>query len=105
MARRVKLHVAGVVENMSWFTADDGTRYDLFGSGGGELLARELDTPLLGQVPFVPALRAGADLGSPIVSSHPGDEASIAVRAVAERLLEQAPTKVRPTGLRLMSNS
>ena len=59
-ARKLKLAVRGVVENMSWFTADDGTRYELFGAGGGAQLAQDLGVPLLGQVPFLPALaRAG----------------------------------------------
>jgi ATP-binding protein involved in chromosome partitioning len=53
-ARRLKLSVRGVVENMSWFTGDDGTRYELFGAGGGETLAADLGIPLLGQVPWCP---------------------------------------------------
>ena len=60
-ARKLKLSVRGVVENMSWFTGDDGTRYELFGRGGGQALADDLGVPLLGQVPLVPALREGAD--------------------------------------------
>ncbi len=64
MAKKVNQDIVGVVENMSWFTGDDGTRYELFGAGGGEELARELDAPLLGKVPLVPALREGADTGS-----------------------------------------
>ncbi len=55
MAEKVDLQVIGVVENMSWFTGDDGTRYELFGSGGGEELADQLEVPLLAQVPLVPA--------------------------------------------------
>ena len=57
-ARRLKLSVRGVIENMSWFTGDDGTRYELFGSGGGETLAADLGVPLLGQVPLVNAVRS-----------------------------------------------
>ncbi|HWE71335.1 MAG TPA: P-loop NTPase, partial [Acidimicrobiales bacterium] len=60
-ARKLKLSVRGVIENMSWFTGDDGTRYELFGSGGGEQLAGELGVPLLAQVPLVPAVREGGD--------------------------------------------
>ena len=51
-ARRLKLSVRGVIENMSWFTGDDGTRYELFGSGGGATLAADLGVPLLGRVPL-----------------------------------------------------
>ncbi len=83
MARKVNQDVMGVVENMSWFTGDDGKRYDIFGSGGGQVLADELEVPLLGQVPLVPALREGADRGLPATISDPGGEASAAFEALA----------------------
>ncbi len=63
MARRVNQEILGVVENMSWFTGDDGKRYALFGEGGGQELADELEVPLLGQVPLVPAMRKGPTPG------------------------------------------
>jgi ATP-binding protein involved in chromosome partitioning len=103
MARQVKLHVAGVIENMSWFTGDDGARYEIFGTGGGRLLADELGVPLLGQVPLVPALREGGDLGRPVVVGDPAGEASQALEAVAGRLLEQRPAKVRRPELRIVA--
>ena len=103
MGRRIKMHIAGVVENMSWFTGKDGERYELFGRGGGELLAAELDVPLLGCIPLVPALREGGDLGTPIVVSDPTCEAAVALDAVAGLLLEQRPTKIRRPELRIMS--
>src|SRR6202011_3459237 len=59
MARKVNLSVVGVVENMSWFRGDDGTAYEIFGSGGGEELAHDLEVPLLGRVPLVAGLREG----------------------------------------------
>ena len=59
MAEKVSLDVKGVIENMSWFTGDDGTRYEIFGAGGGQELAERLDVPLLGQDPA----RAGAARG------------------------------------------
>jgi ATP-binding protein involved in chromosome partitioning len=86
MAEKVELEVTGVIENMAWFTGDDGTRYELFGSGGGAELADRLGVPLLGQVPLVPALREGGDVGAPIVVTRPDDEAAIAFRTIAERL-------------------
>src|SRR3546814_5040932 len=52
MSQKVNLEVKGVIENMSWFTGDDGKRYDIFGDGGGEDLAERLGAPLLGQVPL-----------------------------------------------------
>jgi len=102
MAEKVDLDVIGIVENMSWFTGDDGTRYDLFGHGGGAELAQHLGVPLLGQVPLVPALRAGGDDGNPIVVARPDDESAVAFRAIAERLdTELAPTRVYSPELRL----
>ncbi len=93
-ARKLKLSVRGVIENMSWFTADDGVRYELFGAGGGAALAGDLGVPLLGQVPLVQELRAGGDVGRPIVVEHPDDEASQAFVAVAERLVSLGPARV-----------
>ena len=59
MAEKVNLEVKGVIENMSWFTGDDGKRYELFGAGGGAELAERLEVPLLGQVPLVPDAARG----------------------------------------------
>lgn len=84
MAKKVNLPLRGVIENMSWFTGDDGTRYELFGSGGGAQLADELGVPLLGQVPLVPALRHGGDVGQPIVVVDPNGEAATAFAGLAE---------------------
>jgi ATP-binding protein involved in chromosome partitioning len=92
MAEKVNLEVRGVIENMSWFTGDDGTRYELFGRGGGEALAETLGVPLVGQVPFVPALRQGSDTGQPIMAHEPDSEVSRAIAAVAERIA----TELRP---------
>lgn len=101
MARQVKLRVAGVVENMSWFISNDGERHELFGAGGGALLARELEVPLLGQIALVPAVREGADQGEPVVGRHPDSESSRAIDAVAGRLLDLAPTRIRNPQLRI----
>jgi ATP-binding protein involved in chromosome partitioning len=95
MARKVKLSVTGVIENMSWFTGNDGERYEIFGSGGGGLLAQELGVPLLGQVPLVPALREGGDVGAPIVVTEPDSEASLAIDTIAAELLKIAPPRIR----------
>ena len=93
-ARKLKLAVRGVIENMSWFTGDDGTRYELFGRGGGEQLARDLGVPLLAQVPFVPALREGGDVGAPITVTDPDGEAATAFGALAERIVALGPARV-----------
>ncbi len=93
-ARKLKLAVRGVVENMSWFTGDDGTRYELFGSGGGASLAADLQVPLLGQVPLIPALREGGDEGVPVVVAEPDGEAAAAFSALAARIDELGPARV-----------
>jgi ATP-binding protein involved in chromosome partitioning len=93
-ARKLKLSVRGVVENMSWFTGDDGTRYELFGRGGGAELAADLGVPLMVQVPLVPALREGGDTGRPITVTDPDGEASIAFSALAEHLVAIGPARV-----------
>jgi len=86
MARKVNLAVRGVIENMSWFTGDDGMRYEIFGAGGGQLLADDLQVPLLGQVPLVTALREGGDVGRPVTLTDPAGEASQAFDALAKRV-------------------
>lgn len=91
MARKVNQDIVGVVENMSWFTGDDGKRYELFGSGGGAELAAQLDVDLLGQVPLVPELREGADVGRPIVAIDPEGEAASAFARLADELVARGP--------------
>ena len=91
MAKKVNQEVVGVIENMSWFTGDDGKRYELFGSGGGEALASDLDVPLLGRVPLIPALRQGGDTGQPIVVTDPDGEAAEAFAAIADELVARRP--------------
>jgi len=93
-AKKLKLAVRGVVENLSWFTGDDGTRYELFGAGGGQALADDLEVPLLGQVPLVPDLRVGGDIGVPVRVSDPGGEAARAFDALATRLEELGPARI-----------
>jgi ATP-binding protein involved in chromosome partitioning len=93
-ARRLKLSVRGVVENMSWFTGDDGTRYEIFGAGGGETLAADLGIPLLGRVPLVAAVRQGADEGRPVVAVDRGSETAQSVIAIADRLASLGPARV-----------
>lgn len=83
--------VFGVIENMAWLEQSDGTRLDLFGAGGGELVASRLaklsgaEVPVLGQVPISMALREGSDAGSPVVLVHPQDLAAEAILSIAEK--------------------
>jgi ATP-binding protein involved in chromosome partitioning len=93
-ARRLKLSVRGVIENMSWFTGDDGKRYELFGAGGGATLAADLGIPMLGQVPLVNAVRQGGDEGRPVTAVDPDSETAIAFRDIAEKLAALGPARV-----------
>ncbi len=103
MAKRVQLTVKGVIENMSWFTGDDGKRYELFGSGGGAELARRLEVPLLGQVPLVVDLRSGGDSGNPVAAIDPDGEAGRAFAAIADTIdVSMAPTRRYNPGLKLI---
>ena len=77
MARKTNMRLLGVIENMTG---------DVFGFGGGEALAGELDVPLLGRVPLDPLLREQGDLGAPIVESHPGSETAQSIFAIAEAI-------------------
>jgi ATP-binding protein involved in chromosome partitioning len=93
MAQKVKISVTGVIENMSWFTGDDGTRYEIFGAGGGAELAEQLGVPLLASLPLVAELRHGGDVGEPI-ATRPETEAGAAFAALAETLdVELAPRR------------
>jgi ATP-binding protein involved in chromosome partitioning len=91
MAAEVDQEVIGVVENMSWFTGDDGKRYELFGSGGGQALADELGVDLMARVPLVPAMGRGADQGHPAVVAVPGSEAEKAFDDLARAVIEKRP--------------
>ncbi len=91
MAHKVDLEIGGVIENMSSFTTPSGERFTIFGEGGGQELADELDVPLLGRVPLTMPLRAQADGGLPLVIVDPDDPASQAIRQVARGLIAMAP--------------
>ena len=93
MAAKVNLPVKGIIENMSWFTGDDGKRYEIFGSGGGQELADELGVPLLGKLPLVPELREGGDSGNPIVVAHPESEAAQLFQEIARRIATEMKSK------------
>jgi ATP-binding protein involved in chromosome partitioning len=81
------MKVTGVIENMSYFVCPScDERHQIFGSGGGETLAGELGTTLLGQIPIDVRLREGADAGKPLVVSDPDAPASQALLEVAAAL-------------------
>src|SRR6185436_2333739 len=94
MAHKVRLEIAGIVENMAGFVTPGGERYAIFGEGGGQLLADELDVPLLGNVPLTMALREQADAGTPLVFSDPDDPAAQAIRQTARGVIALTPVEL-----------
>jgi ATP-binding protein involved in chromosome partitioning len=94
MAHKVSLDIAGVVENMSGFTTPGGERFQIFGEGGGQELADELDVPLLGKVPLTMPLREQADAGAPLVGFDPDDAAAQAIRQAARGLIALMPVEL-----------
>jgi ATP-binding protein involved in chromosome partitioning len=87
MFQRVDVPVLGIVENMSWFECPHcGKPSALFGSGGGERLANELQIPLLGQIPLYPRVLQAGDEGQPIVVAEPSSSAAKALMQIAERV-------------------
>jgi ATP-binding protein involved in chromosome partitioning len=106
IALQTHQQIVGVVENMSWLELPDGSRMDLFGSGGGQAVADSLTqmtgtrVPLLGQIPIDAQVREGGDLGRPIVLAAPQSAAALALDGVAQTLAGRASSLVgRPLGL------
>ncbi|GEA84102.1 Mrp/NBP35 family ATP-binding protein [Cellulomonas gelida] len=95
VAVQTRQQIVGVVENMSWLEQADGSRLELFGSGGGTRVAQRLteltggDVPLLGQIPLDVALREGGDEGTPVVLSDPDSPAAAALLQIARSLGER----------------
>ncbi|SDW67759.1 ATP-binding protein involved in chromosome partitioning [Saccharopolyspora shandongensis] len=96
IAMQTRQRLAGVVENMSWMELPDGQRMEVFGSGGGRLVAESLsrsigtDVPLLGQVPLDPRLREAGDNGTPLVLEAPDSPAAVVLNDIAKRLSTRA---------------
>ena len=102
MAAKVNLPVRGVIENMSWFTGDDGKRYEIFGSGGGRQLADDLGVPFLGSLPLIAALREGGDTGRPITAVDPESEAAQMFHEIARQIaVDMKPKKIYSEALRV----
>jgi ATP-binding protein involved in chromosome partitioning len=94
LAEKFKLEVAGVVENMAGFVTPGGERFPIFGEGGGQQLADELDVPLLGKVPLTMPLREHADSGTPLVFANPDDPAAQAIRQIARGVIALTPAEL-----------
>jgi ATP-binding protein involved in chromosome partitioning len=86
MFRELNVPILGVVENMSFLELPDGTRMDIFGSGGGKQLADAADVPYLGAIPMDPSVRVGGDTGAPVVISKPESAPAKALRDLAEKV-------------------
>jgi ATP-binding protein involved in chromosome partitioning len=92
MAEKVNMELIGVVENMSFYLPAPGAeRVYIFGRGGGAELARQLEVPLLGEIPLDQSIREGSDAGRPVVLSRPHSAAAAAFRETAERLARAVP--------------
>lgn len=89
MFQELKVPIFGVVENMSYYEMPDGENLDIFGSGGGKLLAEATGVPYIGNIPIDPAVREGGDNGMPVVISHPDSPVSNALKTVAETIASQ----------------
>jgi ATP-binding protein involved in chromosome partitioning len=94
MAAKFDLEVMGVVENMSWFTTPDGSRYTIFGEGGGQRLADDIDVPLLGKIPLQEELREHADEGRPLVAENPDAPAAQAIFHLARGIVAATPREL-----------
>jgi ATP-binding protein involved in chromosome partitioning len=94
MATKVNLEIGGVVENMSGFVTPNDERYPIFGEGGGQQLADEIDAPLLGTVPLTMPLRERSDEGTPLVLADPDDPAAQAIRQTARGIVALAPLEL-----------
>ena len=96
IALQTKQRIAGVIENMSWLELPDGSRQEIFGSGGGQAVAESLTrsigatVPLLGQIPLDTRLREGGDAGTPVVLAEPDSPAAVVLRGIAKQLGQKA---------------
>ncbi len=94
MSKKVNIEVLGVIENMSGFTTPSGERFTIFGEGGGQQLADELDVPLLAKAPISEPLREQADAGVPLVVSDPDEPAAQAIRQAARGIIAATPVEL-----------
>jgi len=84
MFRQLNVPILGVVENMSYLELPDGSRMDIFGTGGGQQLAKEGNVPFLGTIPMDAKVRTGGDNGRPVIVEYPNSPAALALRCIAE---------------------
>jgi ATP-binding protein involved in chromosome partitioning len=99
MFRQVRVPLLGVVENMSYFVGEDGKRYDLFGKGGGQRLAAEMQVPYLGEIPIDPRVAKCGDDGEPMVHKYPDSPVAKAYLALATQLSAALGQDAKPAEL------
>jgi ATP-binding protein involved in chromosome partitioning len=90
MFKQLNVPILGILENMSYLELPDGSQMDIFGSGGGEKLAQETNTPFIGAIPMDPNVRKGGDTGMPVVLSHPQSPVAKALKSVSEDIAAKA---------------
>lgn len=95
MLDKVNVEVLGIIENMAGFITPSGERFDIFGSGGGKMLADKFNVPLLGSVPIYEEIRQGGDLGTP-VADNPDSAAGKIFNQLALKLIEILGKKQKP---------
>jgi ATP-binding protein involved in chromosome partitioning len=86
MFKQLEVPILGVIENMSYLDLPDGTRMDIFGSGGGESLAKATDTTFLGKIPIDQNVRIGGDTGKPIVVSYPESAVAKSLQEISQKI-------------------
>ena len=89
MFRTLEVPILGIIENMSYLELPDGTRMDIFGTGGGERLAQATEANFLGKVPMDQNVRIGGDSGKPIVVSYPESPVAMALTEIAQKIAAQ----------------
>ncbi len=90
MFKTLEVPILGIIENMSYLDLPDGTRMDIFGSGGGEALALETETTFLGKIPIDQNVRIGGDTGKPIVTSYPDSDAAKSLLDISQKIAAKA---------------
>jgi len=98
MCQKVNIPILGVVENMSYFIDSAGVRHELFGKGGGQLVADFAKAPLLGQVPIDQTVREWGDKGTPVVQAAPESSVSQSFIAIAEKLVDVIAKRAEEAG-------
>jgi ATP-binding protein involved in chromosome partitioning len=104
MFKTLEVPILGIIENMSYLDLPDGTRMDIFGSGGGEQLAQATESPFLGKIPIDQNVRIGGDTGKPIVISHPDSPVAKAFTEIAERVAARVSVEALKGGTELPIN-